>query len=60
VNAPTGSLNPNGGRALVGSRNVTAYYGDLQALFGISLEVNAGEDRHAHRANGAGKTTSCA
>jgi len=37
--------------------NVTAYYGDLQALFGISLEVNAGEIVTLIGANGAGKTT---
>ncbi|HEV7521076.1 MAG TPA: ABC transporter ATP-binding protein [Candidatus Angelobacter sp.] len=37
--------------------NVTAYYGDLQALFGISLEVNAREIVTLIGANGAGKTT---
>lgn len=37
--------------------NVTAYYGDLQALFGISLQVNAGEIVTLIGANGAGKTT---
>jgi branched-chain amino acid transport system ATP-binding protein len=38
-------------------QNVTAYYGDLQALFGISLRVNAGEIVTLIGANGAGKTT---
>ncbi|MBZ5506361.1 MAG: ABC transporter ATP-binding protein [Acidobacteriia bacterium] len=37
--------------------NVTAYYGDLQALFGISLQVDAGEIVTLIGANGAGKTT---
>ncbi len=36
---------------------VTAFYGDLQALFGISLEVHAGEIVTLIGANGAGKTT---
>jgi len=37
---------------------VTAYYKDLQALFGVTLTVNEGEIVDAHRArNGAGKTT---
>lgn len=37
--------------------NVTAYYGDLQALWGISLEVNEGELVALVGPNGAGKTT---
>lgn len=37
--------------------NVTAYYGDLQALWGISLEVNQGELVALVGPNGAGKTT---
>jgi branched-chain amino acid transport system ATP-binding protein len=57
VNAPTGSLNPTAGAPLLEVGNVTAYYGDLQALFGISLEVNAGEIVTLIGANGAGKTT---
>lgn len=36
---------------------VTAYYGDLQALWGISLEVNDGELVALVGPNGAGKTT---
>ncbi len=37
--------------------NITAFYGDLQALFGVSLKVNAGEIVALIGANGAGKTT---
>ncbi|HEX7289420.1 MAG TPA: ABC transporter ATP-binding protein [Candidatus Angelobacter sp.] len=37
--------------------NVTAFYGDLQALFGISLHVQPGEIVTLIGANGAGKTT---
>ncbi|HEY1525414.1 MAG TPA: ABC transporter ATP-binding protein [Candidatus Angelobacter sp.] len=37
--------------------SLTAYYGDLQALFDISLQVNAGEIVTLIGANGAGKTT---
>jgi branched-chain amino acid transport system ATP-binding protein len=37
--------------------NVTAYYRDLQALFGISLRVFPGEIVTLIGANGAGKTT---
>jgi branched-chain amino acid transport system ATP-binding protein len=37
--------------------NVTAYYGDLQALFGMTLRVQQGEIVTLIGANGAGKTT---
>ncbi len=37
--------------------NVTAYYRDLQALFGVTLKVSAGEIVTLIGANGAGKTT---
>jgi branched-chain amino acid transport system ATP-binding protein len=37
--------------------NVTAFYKDLQALFGITLKVNEGEIVTLIGANGAGKTT---
>jgi branched-chain amino acid transport system ATP-binding protein len=37
--------------------NLQVYYGDVQALFGISLEVNKGGIISVVGANGAGKTT---
>ncbi|MEQ1612814.1 MAG: ATP-binding cassette domain-containing protein, partial [Hyphomicrobiaceae bacterium] len=37
--------------------NINAGYGAFQALFGVSLEVNAGEAVAVIGANGAGKTT---
>ncbi len=45
------------GTPLLALENVTAFYGDLQALFGITLQVNAGEIVTLIGANGAGKTT---
>jgi len=38
-------------------RDVTAFYGDLQALFGITLDVYAGEIVALIGSNGAGKST---
>jgi len=38
-------------------RNIDAGYGTFQALFGVSLEVNAGEAVGVIGPNGAGKTT---
>src|SRR5262245_43024333 len=43
--------------ALLELEQVTAFYGDLQALFGITLRVNPGEIVTLIGANGAGKTT---
>jgi branched-chain amino acid transport system ATP-binding protein len=57
MNAPSGSLHPTAGAPLLEVGNITAYYGDLQALFDISLQVNAGEIVTLIGANGAGKTT---
>jgi branched-chain amino acid transport system ATP-binding protein len=42
---------------LLTTRNLTAYYGDFQALFGIDFEVDAGEIVAIIGANGAGKST---
>ena len=44
-------------RPLLELKNVTAYYRDLQALFGVTLKVNEGEIVTLIGANGAGKTT---
>src|ERR1043165_8765335 len=57
VPAPTSSLNLAAAAPLLELGNGTAYYGDLQALFDISLQVNAGEIVTLIGANGAGKTT---
>ncbi len=43
--------------ALLAVRNLEAFYGDFQALFGISLEVTRGEAVAVIGANGAGKST---
>lgn len=53
------STTPTNGAAapLLELENVTAFYGDLQALFGISLRVQPGEIVTLIGANGAGKTT---
>ena len=43
--------------ALLEVRALDAYYGDFQALFGVSLQVAAGEIVAVIGANGAGKST---
>ena len=42
---------------LLAANHVTAFYGSFQALFGISLEVAAGDTVAIIGANGAGKST---
>lgn len=43
--------------SLLTTHNLTAYYGDFQALFGVDIELNSGETIAIIGANGAGKTT---
>ena len=43
--------------ALLETRDLTAFYGDFQALFGISVAIEAGETVAIIGANGAGKST---
>ena len=43
--------------ALLATRDLTAFYGDFQALFGIDFEISAGEAVAIIGANGAGKST---
>src|SRR4051812_25285390 len=43
--------------AMLTTHSLTAYYGDFQALFGIDLQVTAGEIVSIIGANGAGKST---
>jgi branched-chain amino acid transport system ATP-binding protein len=43
--------------ALIETRNLTARYGDFQALFGVDLMLGEGETVAIIGANGAGKTT---
>lgn len=54
---PVTSESNAGARPLLELENVTAYYKDLQALFGVTLKVNEGEIVTLIGANGAGKTT---
>ncbi len=42
---------------LLSVKNLEAFYGDFQALFGVSLEIGAGEVVAIVGANGAGKST---
>jgi branched-chain amino acid transport system ATP-binding protein len=45
------------GEVLLELKDVTAYYGDFQALFGLSFQVRAAEVVALLGGNGAGKTT---
>ena len=42
---------------LLETSNLTAFYGDFQALFGITLSIEEGETIAIIGANGAGKST---
>ncbi len=43
--------------ALIETRQLTAFYGDFQALFGVDIHLDRGETIAIIGANGAGKTT---
>jgi len=47
----------SGSKNILELKNVDVYYGEVQALFGISIEVGQGEIVSIIGSNGAGKTT---
>lgn len=51
------SNDPASKEALLQIRNLTAHYGDVQVLWGVSFSVREGEIATLIGANGAGKTT---
>jgi branched-chain amino acid transport system ATP-binding protein len=53
----TGSDSTHQDLAVLETRELTAFYGDFQALFGISFALNEGETVAIIGANGAGKST---
>ena len=57
VSNPAGAAGGSARKPLLELQNVTAFYGDLQALFGVTLHVRPGEIVTLIGANGAGKTT---
>jgi branched-chain amino acid transport system ATP-binding protein len=57
ANAPVTLPSGPAEKPLLELENATAFYGDLQALFGITLRVQPGEIVTLIGANGAGKTT---
>src|SRR5207342_3135394 len=51
------ALEPRGVNVILEVSGIDTYYGESQALFGVSLGVEAGEVLALLGANGAGKTT---
>ena len=55
--APTHAPTTHSGSAILRVENIDVFYGDVQALWGVSLEVCLGEIVALLGSNGAGKTT---